>query len=175
MGKNITLVFVLLLVGLANGQNTFPAAWAGLWAGNLQIVSATGTQEVPVTFEVAAQTPTKYTWKFTFNAPAGPIVKDYALLVDTNKTGHYIIDEGDGILLDAYLLAQKLYCTFDVEGRLFFTTYEVLNGNLIFEIIYGPLTKDTTTGGGKVDGQDTPVVGVYKTQGLQKAVLSRKM
>ena len=175
MGKNITLLLALLLGCNAWGQNTFPAAWAGLWAGNLQVVSATGNQEVPVTFEVAKQTPTKYTWKFTFNASTGPVVKDYTLLVDTALAGHYIIDEGDGILLDAYLFAQKLYCTFDVEGRLFFTSYELQNDNLIFEIIYGPFAKHATTGGGKVDGEDVPTIGVYQTQGLQKAVLKRKM
>ncbi|UPT68415.1 MAG: hypothetical protein M0D57_07215 [Sphingobacteriales bacterium JAD_PAG50586_3] len=120
----LLLSILLLTLALnANAQKPFPENYIGKWKGQLDILSKDGLSTpdtINVLFEVAPLSKNTLQWRTTYNTKTGPIIKDYKLIIDTLVKGHYVIDEGDSIMLDSYYIGQKLYCTFEVEGQLFF-------------------------------------------------------
>ena len=49
----------------------------------------------------------------------------------------YQIDEGDGIVLHEYQFENKLFGTFEVQGNVLNSVYELNDNELTFEIISG--------------------------------------
>ena len=88
--------------------------------------------------------------------------------------GHYETDEANGIFLDDFLINGKLYSRFEVMGTLLLTTIEERDGQLIYEIIAGPLEPLRTTGDTIVEGEEIPPVNGYCINVQQRAVLSKK-
>lgn len=177
--KITLLSAILCFVSVSiKAQNVFPQAWAGVWKGQLAILStnAKQPQQAPVnlTLEIMPIKGSKaYTWKTTYTTPTGPLVKDYTLVPDTIP-GRYKIDEGDSILLDNYWLGNKLFCSFEVENMLFYCTYELQGDKLVFEIVFGPAKATNSTGNTIIKNDTIPEVKNYGFSGLQRAVLVRE-
>lgn len=173
--KFILLIATILSLAItARAQKPFPENYIGKWKGQLEILSKDGpatTDVINVTFEVAPLSKNVYQWRTTYNTNNGPMVKDYKLIADTLVKGHYIIDEGDSIALDAYNIGQKLYCTFEVDGLLFFSSYELQGNQIVFEIAFGPFNNPRKTGDVKLPNGIVPKVMAYKTESVQRAVL----
>jgi hypothetical protein len=168
----LTSLFSFVL--FASAQKPFPESYVGKWKGNLEILTKDGpatTDVINVTFDVAPVSKNVYQWRTTYDTKTGPMVKDYKLIVDTLVKGHYTIDEGDSIVLDGYYIGQKLYCTFEVDALLFFSTYEKQGDRIIFEIAFGPFTSPRKTGDVKLPAGIVPRVMAYKTESVQRAVL----
>ena len=67
----------------------------------------------------------------------------------------------------------KLIQWFEVEGTLLYTTTELVNGALHWEIVSGSSSPVSTTGSQKVGEEDIPPVKTYPVGAMQRAVLKR--
>ena len=90
--------------------------------------------------------------------------------IDASK-GHYAIDEQNSIIIDAYLLGEKLVQRFEVMGNLLETFIEKRGDSLVWEIFLGKNTETKITGDTVQDGQDIPRVKTFPMSNYQKCVL----
>ncbi|MEM1217255.1 MAG: hypothetical protein AAGH79_00010 [Bacteroidota bacterium] len=169
------LIFCLFLNTNLAAQGGFPESWAGKWAGTLEIYNAKGlAQSLPMQLHILPIDSTnRYSWGIIYGEDIEKGLRDYELMPVDTSLGHYQVDEKNGIILDAYLLGDKLFERFEVMGNLLLTTTELRGENLYWEIISGSLEPIVTTGGGEYEGEEIPPVGGYSIVVLQRAVLSR--
>ena len=160
----IYIVLLLIIVGLPSlcAQPSFPEECLGVWRGTLYIHSQGALRDSVQTRMTVATTAdsSAWTWKTEYFMPKTPVVKDYVLRW-SDEQQHYLLDEGDGIVLNAYLLNDQLLSTFEVQGSLLTSRYRREGDQLIFEITSGKQT-NTTQG-----------VTNYSVASLQRAVLRR--
>ena len=162
MTKFLGFLFSVVPLFPLCAQAPFPNDLLGVWRGTLYIYSPGALQDSTQTQLTIATTTdsSAWTWKTEYFTPKAPVVKDYVL---RKKDGehHYVIDEGDGIVLDTYRLGNQLLSTFEVQGALLTSRYRREGDQLTFEITSAkPL--DTTQG-----------VTSYSVISLQRAVLRR--
>lgn len=173
------LVFLFLPLAGAFGQadTTFPAAWAGMWEGTLEIYNAKGlAQTLPMELHILPiEDSDKYTWKIIYGEDKEAGARPYIIQAINAQYGHYQVDEQNTILLDSYFLGGKLFERFEVMGSLLLTTTELRNPDLlVWEIISGPLDPLAVTGDSVVEGDTIPPVSSYRIHVLQRALLTRK-
>jgi hypothetical protein len=106
--------------------------------------------------------PDSWTWKTEYLSVKMPMVKDYILRLKDASKNTYITDEGNGIELDDYLFANKLYCVFETSNIILTSTYELRGNELIFEVTSGKK--------GVVGNQE---VVNYPVENLQRVVFRR--
>lgn len=180
--KNSNYLFLFLLGLLVSwsplvGQSeapSFPAAWEGEWTGDLVISNGTGElQRVPMILRILPTEGERYTFSLVYGEDTPENTRPYFIqAVDATK-GHYEVDEDNGIILDDFLINGKLYSRFEVMGSLLLTTLEERDGQLIYEIISGPLEPLRTTGDTTIDGEEIPPVNGYGITVQQRAILSK--
>jgi hypothetical protein len=161
----------------AQGQESqpFPAGWAGIWAGELEIFSVRGkVQSVPMELHIAQIDSATWTWVIIYGEDKVAGKRDYLLRVVNAAMGLYDIDEQNSIVLNSSYLGGKLVEMFEVEGTLLLSTTEKAGDQLIFEILAGGSQPVKTTGGQKVGEEDIPEVKGFGLTTRQKAVLHRK-
>lgn len=166
----------------ASAQTEFPAAWVGHWSGTLEIFTATGkVQQLPMELHIHPldTMPITYTYEIVYGEDKVTGARPYELVVVDAAKGLYLIDEKNSIKMEAYYLNGKLIQWFEVEGTLLYTTTELVNGELHWEIVSGSslpvsTTGGTTTGSQKVGGEEIPPVKTYPVGAMQRAVLKRK-
>jgi hypothetical protein len=157
---------------------TFPASWAGVWTGTLDIFSGKGkVQSVSMEIELLKMD-TSRQGRYTFSLIYGGRDKDYRhyelVPVDPAK-GLWRVDEKNTIVMESYLYGPKLLCWFVVEGSRVLCTYEKTDSNtLIFEVISGRETPVSTTGNTKIDKEDIQEVKTFPVTVFQRAVLKRE-
>ncbi len=171
----LILCFSLSATLQAQDQLTFPDSWCGDWTGQLEIYGALGLlREIPMSLSIQpTDSADLYTWKLVYGSGPESSVRPYQLKVIDRKSGQYVIDEQNTIVLQAYLLGGKLYNRFKVGDNLLLTTTEMVGDNLIFEVISGKDTPIKTTGGQMVDGEEIPPVDAYEIMVRQRAILKR--
>ena len=169
------LCLLFLWIGLsANAQDSlqldFPAEWAGVWAGELNIYSPQGLQQsVPMELHILPLD-SFYTWTIVY----GQQPRNYLLKPLQPEQGLYLIDEQNSIGMEATLINGKLYSRFEVMGNLLLSTVEQqADGRLRYEIISGSLEALSTSGGERVNGEDIPEVKAYPV-GVQQLAFLRK-
>ncbi|MCB9081956.1 MAG: hypothetical protein H6555_09625 [Lewinellaceae bacterium] len=171
------LIFFLFTSLALSAQTSFPADWAGVWVGDLQIYNYRGlTQTVPMELRILPHDTTinTYTWTMVYGQDTVAGLRPYLLRPEHEPTGHYVIDEGDGILLDCYRLGNTLYDVFSVQGTLLNSRTELRGDELHYEIISGP-QKPARVSGGTGEGEEAvPAVESMAIHVLQRAVLKRK-
>ena len=165
MKASLVLVF-LFFTQFADAQHDFVTQCEGVWTGTMDIYSnGTLVSDGPkVTFTVAPiLKDSSWTWRTDYDSQKyGIISKDYILKSKDSKNGHYILDEGDGIILDYQVSGSKMYSVFEVEDIVLAGTYELRNDQLIFEVYSSPKSKDSTE------------VMSHRVQNVQRVALSRK-
>ena len=156
-------------------QGGFPESWTGKWGGTLEIYNAKGlARELPMQLHILPIDSTnRYSWGIIYGEDVEKGLRDYELMPVDTSMGHYQVDEKNGIILDAFLLGDKLFERFEVMGSLLLTTTELRGDQLHWEIISGSLEPILTTGGGEHEGEEIPPVNGYSIVVLQRAVLSR--
>ena len=65
------------------------------------------------------------------------MTKDYTMKSVDIVKGVYATDEGEGVLLDTYLIDHTLFNVFEVEGILLTATYRLLGDEINFEVTSG--------------------------------------
>ncbi len=171
------LFFSLLLYSsLLLAQNDFPAAWQGEWVGTLEIFTSGGkAQELPMELHIL---PTggagEYTWTIIYGEDVETGLRPYELLTLNQEKGWYLIDEKNTIRMEAYLLSEKFFQWFEVEGSLIFSSTELSGDELVWELVSGRTEPASLSGGQEFEGETIPPVKTFPINVLQKAKLKRK-
>lgn len=162
--KLLLACFVLLYSLNLNAQPHFGDLCVGEWKGTLYMYNQGLLKDsVPIKLSVTkTESPTIWAWKTEYFSPIHPLIKDYTLKLKDAKKQLYITDEGNGIELHDYRFGNKLYSVFEVDNTLLTTTYELLDGQLVFEVTSGKPSQPETGG-----------VSNYSVDFLQRAVLKK--
>ncbi|AEI49080.1 hypothetical protein [Runella slithyformis] len=164
--KTIGLLSLCLLALLPSlkAQTSFIEGCLGNWKGTMYIYSRGALKDsVSVTLTVAkTNEAAAWTWKTEYLSPKMPMVKDYVLRLKDAAKGHYITDEGGGIMLMDYLFNNKLYCVFETAGVMLTSTYELRGKELIFEVTSG-----------KKQTEDNQPVTNFSVDNLQRVVFRK--
>lgn len=153
----------------------FPYDLLGYWKGELEIFSRTGNvQKIPMAMLIE-ETSDESTigWQLIYNEKEKEDKRSYLLIIVDKESGHFQIDEDNGIILDAYLFKNKLVSSFSVQGSLLTVSYTFLEDDIIFEVIAGPVKPIHSTGNIKVGEASIPPVDSYETTAVQRATLKR--
>ena len=153
----------------------FPQSWLGEYAGTLIISKAQGVvQEVPMRLIIKpTDSANIVTWNIIYGADSLKGLRGYVLRTVDSKKGLYILDEKNSIAIESYLIGNKLFNNYAVEGNALLTTTEKLGDSLVFEIIFGKEAPVSTTGGEKVKEENIPLVKSFPVLLNQKAVLKK--
>lgn len=169
------LLSLLCLAGAqllqAQVSTPFPGAFMGHWKGKLQwMVAGKPTQEFSMQLNIQpADTTGQFTWQIIYGEE-GKDNRPYLLKpVDTTK-GHWVVDEGDGIVLDSYVHGNAIHGAFTVQGNTIVDNYRLDGGKMFVEFFSIRLADKTTSGKGSAD---TPFVDSYRIASYQVGVLSK--
>jgi hypothetical protein len=109
-----------------------------------------------------------YVLVYMIKGEASP--RNYTLKVKDKAKGEFIIDENNGILLNAKLFDNKLYSVFEVQGNLLITTERFYDDKMEFEIIFSGKDAKLISEG----NEETPAVTSYPVLVSQKATLLKQ-
>ena len=152
----------LLLSASLSAQQNFAEQCVGVWEGTMYIYSGGLLRDsVRVQHTVKPIDKTSWTWKTDYLSQKLPMTKDYVLR--QQEPSVYVVDEGQNVLIPMRHSGNKLYSVFEVQGILLTSSYEWVNGQLIFEV----------TSGKKNSAADAQV-GTYLINAVQRVVLTRK-
>jgi hypothetical protein len=160
-------LIILLCFGFSiqsNAQTSFPDKCLGVWSGMMHIYNnETLKDSVQVKFTVAKTSDVNgWIWKTEYLSTKMPVIKDYFLRLKDKEKNVYVIDEGEGLELTAYLFKNKLYSVFETHEILLTSSYELVGNRLIFEV----------TSGKKLSGVGKEVTN-YSVTNLQRVVLRK--
>jgi len=147
-------------------------AWHGYWQGEVTTWSD-GRERAKFQMELFVQAtddPAKLEWKVVYSGAAGVSERPYQLQTIDAKKGRYLIDERNGICLDASLLGDSLCFHFSTGGQRLWGSYRLgsKNQQIVFELLTGTETQESLTGGG-----DVPEVRSLPSNSRQVAILQR--
>lgn len=127
----------ILFPGYSAAQENFGTWCSGNWKGTMYLCEdGKVTDSVPMKLTVKAKNDSVFRWKMEYLSAKYPLTKDYKLLYKNEN--QYQFDEGDDILIDSYLFANKLMSVFEVGQTVLTSVYELRNNNeLYFEISSG--------------------------------------
>ena len=97
--------------------------------------------------------------------------RKYNLLEKNIDKGEYIVDENNGILLDAKLIDNTIFSMFEVQGNILTTTERFYEDSMDFEITFASKTNQNKSGS---IGEDATEVISYPISVLQKAHLIKE-
>lgn len=171
-----TLLFLLTLIGFQLSAQSdslhFPQDFYGIYKGNLQITNARGKQTIQMEFHL---NPTdsigKYQYMLVYIMDGNRQERKYNLLEKDASKGEYIVDENNGILLDAKLIDNTLFSMFEVQGSILTTTERFYKESMDFEITFANKAQQTKSG---TEDEDATVVISYPISVLQKAHLIKQ-
>lgn len=167
--KFLVYIVSLFIFGQSFGQEKkFPDDFLGTYKGKLEIVSAIAKKEIDMEFHFT-KTDTIGTYKYVLVYNNQP--RNYFLIEKDKAKGQYIIDENNGILLQASIFDNGLFSMFEVNGSLITTTEKFYDKYMDFEIMFTNTNKVETTGKGT---EEIPTVKVYPILGIQKARLYKE-
>lgn len=171
----VSKAFCMLGAALSQGEDVRPAlpeSWHGVWIGKLVVHSQTGkTDELPMELHIGPIEDRKaYTWRIIYGVDKKRQVRNYELLPEGEKAGHFKIDEKNGIVIDARLMGDAIYCYFKVNEVLISAKYERRGECLFVEIASVGLKEPRVTG---IKSRMFEVEA-YRLEGVQVGELKKK-
>ncbi|MFN8257133.1 MAG: hypothetical protein U0W24_15665 [Bacteroidales bacterium] len=117
----------------------FPENWLGLYEGNMYILNLKKglIDSVKVNFYfLSTSVKNRWTYRFVYHGlKHDEIIKDYELVKpDSLKRNNFIIDEKDGILIEATFMGNTLYSSFIVYGSLISSVMKMEKDEIFYEI-----------------------------------------
>ena len=171
-------IFILLLTLASystyaqNDSLQFPQDFYGIYKGDLQIVNSSGRQTIQMEFHLnKTDSIGKYQYMLVYIMNGKRQDRKYNLLEKDATKGDYIVDENNGILLDAKLIDNTIYSMFEVQDSILTTTERFHKNSMDFEITVTNKTKKVTTG---TEGEDVTEVISYPIFAVQKAHLVKQ-
>lgn len=153
----------------------FPYDVLGYWKGEIEIFQGNNlAMTVPMALIIEETSDeSAFRWEIIYNEGEKEDRRPYVLLMHDTISHHYKIDEDNGIILDCYLLGNKLISTFSVSGSTLTTINTFLDDEMVFEVIMGPQESINTTGNLKIGEEEIPPVDSYKVSTYQRAICKR--
>ena len=112
--------------------------WHGEWHGTMHMYkNGHETDTVEVLLTIKPITDSTLTWRTEYKSVKQPMTKDYTMKSVEVSKGVYATDEGEGVLLDTYLIDNALYNVFEVEGIMLTAIYRLVGNEIIFEVTSG--------------------------------------
>jgi len=166
----------VLVDTLSSSQYIFPDDWLGYWSGGLNIFNSKGLkQTVPMSLDLSkTDTSGIYTWAIIYGKDYTAQRRDYQLKVIDPYIGHYLIDEKNGILLDAYHIHNELSSVFEVMENTLLTSYKIESGEMVFTVKLFPSKEVRVSGDTIIENQDIPKVSSFQLTVSQVARLQKK-
>lgn len=156
---------------------SFPNDWLGFWEGDLHIYDEMGLkQTLPMALDNSiTDVSGVFTWAIIYGPDSIVGRRDYLLKEVDKSKGHYIVDEKNGILLDAYLIDNELVSVFEVMGNSLTSTYRREGNIMIFDIMMYKSEHLSVTGDTIIGSDTIPSVKTFKPIVRQKAVLRKRV
>lgn len=171
MKKITILLYILVAFGYAQDK-VFPQDYFGIYKGKLEITNAKGNQEIDMEFHLNATNESgKYTYTIVYVFNGNRQERKYNLIEKDAISGAFIVDENNGILLNAQWLGNALYSMYEVQGNVLTTTERFYEDKMIFEIMMGNQNELETSGG---TSEEIPEVNSYPVKVYQKAILIKE-
>ena len=172
--KKFVLISALffLFQSILLAQNNFPKSWVGSYRGQLHLYTIDSiAMRVDMKLDIAqTMNDSIFQWKMTYIFNGNEDVRDYQLkLVDASK-GHYMVDENNSILIDAYYRNGILTSFFEVEKSFIISEYKKVGAEIHFDIISAK-NSPNLSGNQQVNGETIPEVLSFPVNGRQEAVL----
>jgi poly(3-hydroxybutyrate) depolymerase len=152
-----------------------PDAWLGRWSGAVEVLGADGAREgfaMELRIEPLGRED-ECTWTIVYDGAAGRQERPYRLVDRDGDAGRLAIDERNGIVLPARLLAHTLYSEFAVEGSRVAVRYELVDGGTERATIRVEMATTREEGAERTGGGDVPEVRGWTPQVVQRATLRR--
>lgn len=165
MRKLFCLVFFSMLLFQLRAQSSFADKCIGSWQGRMYMFKEGKILDsVEINFTVATTTDSNtWIWKMEYSSPKFKSVKDYLLKLKDKDKNLYVIDEKDGVELNAYLFDNSLQSVFETEGIMLTSAYTITDNNLVFSVGSGKKIADVKTS-----------VTNYSVTHFQKVILHKK-
>lgn len=106
------------LDAIAQAPASFPGDWLGCWHGPLEILgprASAGEVTMELTVE-ATDDPARYRWTVVYEDASERQVRAYELVVRDAAEGRFAIDERNGVVLEARMIAGVLRSWFTIAG-----------------------------------------------------------
>lgn len=134
----------LLLLSVAHAE-PLPLEWAGQWEGQTHVLTGPGKiQELTTRLTLTPLEGTSdWRWRIQY---AGEPLRDYLLRSVDPVRGHYLLDEGQGILIDTFWVEGRLTSQFMIQGKVVTMMAELREGWLVQS------STMTSLGGARVSG-----------------------
>ncbi|MEM6877384.1 MAG: hypothetical protein AAF544_02410 [Bacteroidota bacterium] len=153
----------------------FPDDFLGRWSGTLRIWRGDGlAQSVPMQLRIEPVDDANYTYTIIYGEDEEAGLRDYMLKPVDTASGHWYVDEQNGIFLDGYYLGGIFYESFSVMGSRLTASLELRGDELIYAITSGSEEAVRMSGDTIIDGDEIPPVASYGTNVYQRASLRRQ-
>jgi len=150
----------------------FPTDYLGIYKGDLKIESVRGAKEIGMEFHLNTTEKTDhYQYMLIYIFDGKRQERKYTLVTKNATKGQYILDENNGILIDAQLFGNTLYFMFKVEATIITTTLRFYKDDMNFEITASSKDKKNVTG---QENKDVSEVVSYPITTVQKAHLLKE-
>ena len=165
-------VFLLYFIPSFSQSESFPQSWEGNWKGELLWYPAPNKEARKIMMELRihpADSAGAWDWQIIYGTEQEDN-RPYKLIAKDTSSGHWVIDENNGIVLDQYRIADRFCGAFTVQTSTIVNNYRLTGGRLEVEFYTLSSKPVATTGKGN---EDSPFVDSYKIAAYQKAVLER--
>ncbi|NHN25092.1 hypothetical protein FIA58_005310 [Flavobacterium jejuense] len=172
MRLNILLFLFITSISFSQNTKTFPTDFFGKYKGKLNIYNQSGNQVIDMELHLLpTDTIGKYRYTIIYKSDKTNQERKYTLIEKDKAKGVFIIDENNGILLNALVKDNTLYSIFEVQNSLLTTTEHFKENYVDFEIMYTHKTKVEKSGD---NTEENPEVLSYPVMNVQKARLFRE-
>ena len=136
--RRLVIFTFFLLCFSARSSAQILKDWHGEWHGKMQVYkNGQTTDSLEVLLTIKPINDSTLTWRTEYKSVKQPMTKDYTMKsVDVSK-GVYATDEGEGVLLETYLIDHTLYNVFEVEGIMLTAIYRLIGNEIVFEVTSG--------------------------------------
>jgi hypothetical protein len=158
-----------------HSKDSFPASWFGSWSGTMESIQSSGKiTRFPMSLEYhATDSPGVYQWNIIYGEDRIKGLRPYLLRTVNPSVGHYLHDEVNGILLDAFYIGETLFTSFQVANNRLTTMERVQGDTLYWELIFGNSNPIRSSQGSGENGENGTLVESFSIQSIQRAVLTR--
>lgn len=174
MKSCLYIVFILysLFTFSQSDSLQFPQDYFGIYKGDLKIYNAKDEQTIKMEFHLnKTNTIGKYQYMLVYIMNGNRQERNYTLIEKDIEKGQFVVDENNGILLDAKLVGHTLYFMFEVQGNILTTTERFYNNAMDFEITFTEKSNQVESG---TSGEEATKVISYPISVVQKAHLIKQ-
>jgi hypothetical protein len=179
MKKHIYFILIITLFSCTTNKviiedkpKNFPHDYFGAYYGKLMIDANGSKQEIDMEFHLQATDSTgKYAYTIVYGSGENRQERQYFLLEKNIAKGEYVVDEDNGILLNAKWSGNTLYSMFEVEGSLLTSRESFFSNYMDFEITFSNKAQQEKSGD---KGEEIPEVISYPVTVIQSARLYKK-